>query len=229
MNVLGRGLDRVAFGTQGSLDMYATYVRRDRLARVSALIEALPAPCSCTPPARARDGGRLLFLGAFDERKGIRQLMAAWDAVPPDAPAHHLRLIGKGPLLEEVTAWAGSRSNVSLVIDPPRSIIHEELWQATALILLSQRTPSFREQVGLPIVEGLAHGCRIVASSETGIATWLASHGHVVVEPDARPAAHAAAIVQAFESHRSADDVLADLPHVDGRLEADRWMFAPLS
>lgn len=227
MNVLIRQLDRIAFGTRGSMDLYARYVGRRRLGRTGRLIEAVPAPCTCPSTGVSRDQHRLLFLGAFAAHKGIRQLMHAWERLPDDGTRRHLRLIGKGPLAEEVQAWAAARPDVTVLVDPPRAVIHVELRAAAALALLSQRTPTFREQVGLPIVEGLAHGCRILASTETGIASWLAEHGHVVVAPESDPQDLAAVIAEVLTSGRTAEDVLADLPVTDGRLAADHWLLAP--
>lgn len=67
------------------------------------------------------------------------------------------------------------------------------------LILLSQRVGSFREQVGFPITDGLAHGCEIIATSETGVAGSLAEHGHSVVAPEAPASRVADEIGAAFD------------------------------
>ena len=118
---------------------------------------------------------------------------------------------------------------MELVIDPPRSEIHRHLRSASVLALPSRPTASWREQIGLPIVEGLAHGCNIVTTSETGLAGWLTEHGHNVVAPGAGVSALADSVLHAL--HKQGDGgtavgVVADLPAVDGRLAADAWMFA---
>jgi len=92
-------------------------------------------------------------------------------------------------------------------------------------VLLSQRTTNWREQVGLPIVEALAHGCAVVASDETGLADWLATHGHRCVSPSASEGELADVVVVAIKAERPVDSVLADLPAVDGRSRADAWLF----
>jgi hypothetical protein len=111
-----------------------------------------------------------------------------------------------------------------LEIDPPRTVIHQALRTSGTLILLSQRAGHWREQIGLPIQEGLGHGCEIVATSETGLAGWLGDHGHEVL-PTAAPAADVAtaidaAMLRATQRHGS----LADLPEEDQRFVGDRWM-----
>jgi glycosyltransferase involved in cell wall biosynthesis len=187
------------------------------------VVPALPAPCDCPDVARGRDD--VLFLGAFDERKGVPQLLEAWPEVRRAHPAARLTMIGTGPLAERVAWFAAGDDHVSVVVDPPRAEIHAALRRAAVLVLLSQPTATWREQVGLPLVEGLAHGCAVVASSETGLATWLAAHGHAVLPPSAAPDAIGTAVADALAARRPAASVRADLPEVDGRLEADRWLF----
>jgi glycosyltransferase involved in cell wall biosynthesis len=221
LGFLVRGTDRLAMGTDGTLTLLGRYVAADVLAPRVRLFPAVPAPCGC-PPA-ARSAGTVVFVGAFAERKGIRQLMGAWERLPADAGLR-LRLLGKGRLLEEVRAWTAGRPDVDLVVDPPRDEIHATLRAAHVLVLLSQRAGAWREQVGLPIVEGLAHGCEIVTTDETGLAPWLDEHGHQVVPAAASSAEVATAIRHAAASTRSADQVCADLPEEDTRWAADRWL-----
>ena len=75
-------------------------------------------------------------------------------------------------------------------------------------------------------MEGLAHGCSIVATQETGLAQWLKLHDHLVMAPDASADALAQGIVHVLKRRRTSKSVLADLPEVDGRLSADEWLFA---
>jgi glycosyltransferase involved in cell wall biosynthesis len=98
--------------------------------------------------------------------------------------------------------------------------------------LASQPTAGWREQVGLPIVEGLAHGCRVVTTDQTGLAGWLREHadrGHRVVPAGGSGADLAAAVLAALTTPTGdgPGSVLADLPVRDGRLAADDWLFEP--
>ena len=54
---------------------------------------------------------------------------------------------------------------------------------------------------------------------------WLAHTGYRL-PLSAAPAAVGAAVAEALARRRPAASVRADLPEVDGRLEADRWLFA---
>jgi glycosyltransferase involved in cell wall biosynthesis len=233
-------VDRIAYGTHAARDLYARAV--PVLARAEQrLVPALPSPCTCgegvgptsghEPPdesgTRAAGAtGRVVFVGAFEERKGVPELVAAWPGVVERLPGARLTLVGKGPLLGLVEALVGARAEVELVVDPPRARIHEVLRGADVLVLVSQRTRTWREQVGLPVLEGLAHGCTVVTSTETGLADWLTEHGHTVLDPTVGPDALAAAVAAALVARRPAEDVRADLPARDGRLEADAWLFA---
>jgi glycosyltransferase involved in cell wall biosynthesis len=183
----------------------------------------LPAACGCDGLPAEPDV--VLFVGAFQHRKGLPKLLESWPEVVRLRPTARLMLIGQGELVELAQQFTERTESVDLIIDPPRPEIHRQLRRASVLVLLSQPSPSWREQVGLPITEGLAHGCAIVCSSETGLAEWLSAHGHDVLPPDATTSTVADAILGALDRGRSAASVLSDLPTVDGRLSADRWLF----
>jgi glycosyltransferase involved in cell wall biosynthesis len=220
-------LDRVVFGTQAALDNYSALLGANRLAKTPprhTLIWGLPTAESDLHDDRP--GERLVFLGALDSRKGISNLMMVWDEVAKRIPGAELGIMGKGPLEAEVLAWAAERPSVSVDIDPPRQIIRDRLAGATALFMLSQPSPLWKEQIGLPILEGLGFGLEIVASTETGISRWLREHGHRVLAPDAGDAHLVEAIVGALQTQRSPSRVADDLPQLDGRLAADQWLYA---
>lgn len=235
VNLLVRTADRIAIGTEGSARLYESYVGSRALRRRQRTFEALPAHCECLTSDRSGPDspgetsesdarrGPVLFVGSFVERKGIRELMAGWDALRSQRQGLDLVLVGTGTLQHEVEEWAAARAEATVVIDPPRAEVHRWLRKASVLVLLSQPAPPWREQVGLPIVEGLAHGCEIVTTTETGLADWLLSHGHQVLEPQATPAAVARAIEAAVDAARPSGS-LSELPSVDSRMAADHWM-----
>jgi glycosyltransferase involved in cell wall biosynthesis len=219
---ISRQVDRIAFGTEASQELYRRVL--PAMGATAEVIAALPAPCSC-PADLDVVPGSVLYVGSFAARKGVPQLMAAWPLVLEQLPEATLTMIGTGPLRADVLAFAQSLPGVRVIIDPPRAEIHRELRSAQALVLLSQPTALWREQVGLPIVEGLGHGCAVVTTDQTGLAGWLADHGHAVLAPDAPPEQTAAAIVADIRNNRPATDILSHLPAVDGRLAADAWLF----
>ncbi|WP_270484076.1 glycosyltransferase family 4 protein [Gordonia sp. w5E2] len=215
--------DSAVFGTNASLDNYETFFGH-RLARRRELIWQLPAPCHCTTLSRAANA--VIFVGAFDERKGVLRLLDAWGEVLAKAPSSTLSVLGQGAYEQEVRGAASAHSSVEVAISPTRSEIHRRLSEASVIVLLSQPHPYWKEQVGLPILEGLAHGCKVVASEETGISTWLTEHGHSVIPAEAEKEQIAAAIVGELLNAASADDVIFDLPEVHGRVAADWWLYS---
>lgn len=229
VRLVARSVDRVAYGTDAAAQLYGRLV--PELGRADAVVlPGVPTACAClgsddADGAPVRSG--VLFVGSFEQRKGVPLLLRSWPAVAARRPGATLTLVGKGPLLQDVRSFVEGRVDASLVVDPPRAEVHRRLRSAAVVVLLSQRTPRWREQVGLPIVEGLAHGCSVVATDETGLAGWLAAHGHQVLPVDAEAEDVAAAVVGALDHGRPPDDVLADLPLRDGRLEADDWLFRP--
>ncbi len=224
MTIIVRSCDRLAFATTASYDMYEGYVGRGALEGRAQVFEAIPTACDCLEAGEDRNPDQLAFVGGFLEHKGIREAMAAWDEVAPRRPDARFVIIGKGRLQDEVEAWAESRPSVTVLVDPPRSVIHHTLRTSGAVILLSQRAGHWREQIGLPIQEGLGHGCEIVTTTDPGLAGWLADHGHAVLEPTATPREVADAVEAALDRARERTGSLEHLPGEDQRFVADWWM-----
>lgn len=225
-----RTLDRIVFATREAEIIYEELnpkaMLRHGLER--NLIWALPSPHSSdVSEERADDHSeahRLVFLGTFETRKGIHRICDVWPQVESQLPSAQLLLMGKAGDIERVRAFAASHDRVSLLEDPARSVIFDELKASRSLVLFSQPWKGWKEQVGLPIVEALSAGCEIVASDETGIQHWLSEHGHQVVPWDAPDEELAQALVAALTSSRSARQIQQDLPEVDGRLAAELWL-----
>ncbi|MFD4422843.1 glycosyltransferase family 4 protein [Agromyces sp. NPDC058484] len=217
-----RRLDRVAYGSDAARAVYASLMPpRDDLE--SRVIPALPNPCPCA--AGVVRPQRVVFLGAFAERKGFPILLAAWSAVRAELPDATLVLLGTGPLTGLAEAAAAEDPRIELIVDPTREEIHRELAAASVLALPSQPAVGWREQIGLPIVEGLAHGCTVITSTETGLADWLAEAGHGVLQVPTSAGALASALAGALRRPIAPASVLTSLPEVDGRLAADSWLF----
>jgi len=226
-----RSLDRVAFGTRAAHALYTSMFpgRGSPGAAGSGrttVIPALPAACDCPPASTTEtEAPRVLFLGALTERKGFPLVLAAWPLLKERVPDARLTIVGTGTLEQSAHAAAAADPAIELLIAPSRSAIHRQLRNSRVLVLPSQPAPGWREQVGLPICEGLAHGCSIVTTTETGLADWLGAHGHGLLCPGASAETVAEALRAALRQNRPAASVLADLPHTDGRLVADAWLF----
>ena len=225
---VSRHLDRIAFGTPAAEELYTSLLGPSLRRATTRSVPAVAAACDCRDGDDDHPGDDRLvaFLGALSARKGVPQLMATWPEVVRGRPGTRLALRGAGPLAAEVAAWTGTVPGAGLVEGASREEVHALLRRADVLVLLSQPTPTWREQVGLPLVEALAHGCAVVTTTESGLAPWLAAHGHHVLPPDAAPQEVAAAVLAALAEARPRASVLADLPAEDGRLAAERWLTA---
>jgi glycosyltransferase involved in cell wall biosynthesis len=218
-----RRVDRIAYGTGAARVLYESILPPHRRPLDSASIPALPAPCAAEDVDRMPH--RVVYLGALTARKGFPLVMEAWDRVLERRPDATLLIMGKGALEQAAIDWAAPRSSVTVLIDPERREIHRQLASTQVLTLPSQPAPAWREQVGLPIVEGLSHGASIVTTTETGIADWLAANGHAAIRADAGAAELADAIIGLLEHPVPEAEVIASLPPRDGRLAADDWLF----
>jgi glycosyltransferase involved in cell wall biosynthesis len=219
-------LDRVVFGTETARQLYGTvFGIAGRRGPRWTTIEALPSVCDCLLDG-GKTPGRLLFLGDLSPRKGFDSVLAAWAKVRHQVPDAVLTVVGRGALLDDAHAAARADSRIHLVADPPRDVVHAELRRASVVVLPSRRQGAWREQVGLPIVEGLAHGCTVVTTDETGIADWLRRNGHGVIPAGSVGELLAAVVAEAAGRPLDAGAVRASLPRQDSRLEADAWLFA---
>lgn len=217
-------VDRIVFGTPAAERIYGSVTAGLAMRAASTLIPALPAPAAGAA-LNPKTPMSVVFLGALGERKGFPLVMTAWPAVVAALPEATITVIGKGTWADRAADWAAHDPSVTLVIDPPRARIADILDAGRVLTLPSQSSSTWREQIGLPIVEGLERGCLVVTTAETGLADWLATAGHSVIPSDADAPALAAALIEQLRSTRTPGDVVASLPPVDGRLAADEWLF----
>ncbi|MEV6977543.1 glycosyltransferase [Kitasatospora sp. NPDC093806] len=110
---------------------------------------------------RADDGEHVLFLGRLTESKGVRLLMAAWDALAAGGGVGvPLVLAGAGPLEAEVTAWAAGREDVRYagLYDPEQ--VRRAVARSVAVVAPSMSMETF----GLVVAEAMAAGVPAVAA-----------------------------------------------------------------
>jgi glycosyltransferase involved in cell wall biosynthesis len=164
-------LDAVVFGTTGASDNYRrTFGWALRRVRHTVLTPQLDA-CGVCDPDDAPRTPTVLFLGTPSERKGFPTLLRAWERA--GAAARGWRLVVADP---SGVARGALPAGVSIIENPPRRVVHELLRTSAVVAMPSVRRPGWREQIGLPLVEGLTHGCRVVTTPETGLAPDLVGH-----------------------------------------------------
>jgi glycosyltransferase involved in cell wall biosynthesis len=142
----------------------------------------------------------VLFVGQFEERKGLAELLDAFAEVSDSSV--HLRLVGNGSLENEVARRAAQDSRLEVVGYQPQDQLPEALARARCLVLPSVTTALDREPWGLVVNEAMHAGVPVIATDAVGAAAGgLVQHdrnGLIVPERDRR--ALAAAI------HRLATD-----------------------
>ncbi len=222
--VVWRSLDRVAFGTRDAEETYRAEFSAAAGPR-TALIEALPAAATLTEEESGVRKPVLLFLGDLSPRKGFPDVLAAWADLRERNSEARLVIVGRGAGVSEATTLADRDPRVEFVHSPARDVILDHLRRAKVAVLPSRRRPLWKEQIGLPIVEGLQYGCLIATTDETGIAGWLRDAGHFVVREDSVESELTGALERALASMTSASDVQSALPGRDGRAAARDWLY----
>lgn len=169
---------------------------QDRLTVIPYGVPAPPEPLQ-TPP---RAAGTFLFVGRLRAYKGLPILLEAIARTP----GARLRVIGEGPLLDELLVQAGTPELTGRVlflghVDDVR--LDAEIRAARALVLPSV---SRAEAFGLVLAEALVRGTPCI-STEVGTATsWVNRDGETgLVVPPADPEALSLAMAR-----MTADDEL---------------------
>lgn len=144
------------------------------------------------PRPRAPHTGTLGFAGQLIERKGLPDLMAAWERLErdPTLPARRLVIAGEGPLRPSLESWRSGLArpgSVELVgfLEDTVSFYHG----LDALVL-----PSLAEGFGLVAAEAGACGVPVVATATSSLPE-IVMDGHTgLLAPPRDPAALADAI-----------------------------------
>lgn len=188
-------LDAVVFGTTGAYENYRrAFGWSLRRTRHTVLTPRLDECTVCAPDDAPRER-TVLFLGTPSERKGFPVLLEAWERVGGAERGWRL-LVADPSGTDEHELPAG----VSVTVDPPRAEVHELLRSSAVVAMPSVRVPGWREQIGLPLVEGLTHGCRVVTTTETGLADDLREHPAVEITTPGDPASLAEGLRRAMEA-----------------------------
>jgi glycosyltransferase involved in cell wall biosynthesis len=194
-------LDAVVFGTTGAHENYRrAFGWSLRRTRHTVLTPHLDACRVCGPgivDGTARDR-TVLFLGSPSERKGFGVLTGAWE---------RSGAAGRGWRLVVADPGGGDGRDLPAgvsITSPSRSTVHELLRTSAVVAMPSVRRPGWREQIGLPLVEGLTHGCRVVTTTETGLADDLREHRSVVLTTPGDPQSLADGLRRAMDDDAAA-------------------------
>ena len=147
-------------------DMELAEIRALNLAAPVAVVPNgidIPESVGPQPPSEMRT---LLFLSRIHPKKGIEQLLRAWQAIEPVQPQWRLRIVGRGEPhdVEQVRTLAAALKLER--VDFPGPMYGSErtaAYRAADLFVL----PSHSENFGMVVAEALAHGRPVVASKGT--------------------------------------------------------------
>jgi glycosyltransferase involved in cell wall biosynthesis len=220
--VSGAMHDRVAFASESARECY-TAARVLPIRCTTATFEELPEVCVCD---RGQGKGKqMAFVGALERRKGLPDLLAAWQEAGLAVAGWQLAVAGAGPLADDLARTAAADPSIVPLGPISRREVHEVMARTAVVVLPSRREGRWREQIGLSIVEGLAHGCHVIATPDSGLSGWLSRHGHDVLPEDFTVADLVHALRRAADTRLSPATVHESLPPVDGRMAAEDWMY----
>ncbi|MBD2072645.1 glycosyltransferase family 4 protein [Phormidium sp. FACHB-592] len=108
-------------------------------------------------------GGYALYVGRLSVEKGLDTLLAAWERLDQPIP---LKIIGDGPLAEQVIEATQRMSSVEWLGRKPMSEVHALMGEAMFLVFPSK----WYETFGRVAVEAFAKGTPVVAANIGAIA-----------------------------------------------------------
>lgn len=140
------------------------------------------------PGTGTGDGGYALFVGRLTAEKGVRTLLNAWEQSGHQLP---LKVVGEGPLLEELQNRAVGLTGVELLGLQSRTDVRSLMADATLLVIPSVWPETF----GMVALEAYACGLPVLAS-DIGALSSLVQDG--VTGRHFRPgdAAHLAQVME---------------------------------
>jgi glycosyltransferase involved in cell wall biosynthesis len=158
-------------------EMVDVYVALTEFARNKFIEGGLPAgkivvkPNFVAPdPGRGQGGGGYaLFVGRLAPEKGTGTMLAAWDRLRTRVP---LKIVGEGPLKDQVVRVAAKRSDVEWLGHRPVADVHALMRKADMLVFPSQ----WYETFGRVAAEAFAAGTPVIAAN-IGAVAELVEHG----------------------------------------------------
>lgn len=155
--------------------------------------------------SRAPREGIVGFAGQLIERKGLRDLMAAWQMLESEAvdPALRLKIAGTGPLRAELESWRRELRRPLAV----ELLGHLEdlvpFYHALDVLAL----PSLAEGFGLVAAEAGACGLPVVATRTSSLPEIVVDGGTGLLVPPGEPGELAAALRRLTTDHRLAGEL----------------------
>jgi glycosyltransferase involved in cell wall biosynthesis len=169
--------------------------------RIVAIPNGVPVPeCAWQRRPDWRGAPRAAFVGRLAPEKGLDVLVAAWPFVRARYPEAQLTLIGDGPqrlALEEIVRNLGMSLGPGQAVDIPGAALEpSEVLLAADLFIL----PSREEGMSIALLEAMALGIPLVASSIAGNRRLVSDFKHGRLAPPDDPKALAGVIVDQWDN-----------------------------
>jgi teichuronic acid biosynthesis glycosyltransferase TuaC len=177
---LGVAEDRIAIVTNG-VDGELFAPRNDAERRAARMELGLP------------DAKIILYVGNLKASKGVLDLGAAFEAIAKRDPTLHLAIVGDGDARLELERIA-ARSPGRITLAGARPLAEVPRWMAACDVLT---LPSWAEGTPNVVLEALASGRRVVASSVGGIPDLVTAATLGVLVPPRAPEALGVALAAA--------------------------------
>lgn len=180
----------------------------------AGVVEVIHNGWSGSPLPRRSSGIDFVSISHLRREKGHGVLLEAFVRVREELPGARLRLVGDGPLRQQLTrrsAELGLDDGVEFTGAVPDVWTH--LAEARVAVL-----PSLTEPQGIAVLEAMAAGCPLIASSVGGIPEMVVhgTNGHLVPPGDPDRLAEAMLML-------SGDATLRERYRDAGRRTAERW------
>jgi glycosyltransferase involved in cell wall biosynthesis len=141
----------------------------------------------------------VLFVGELRPDKGIRDLVQACELVSATVPDLRLRVVGDGPLYEELTRLEPTTPFLEMLGRRPRDEVPGLLRRARVLSVPSRSRRLWAEQFGFALVEAMATALPVVTTRCGAIPEVVPNWNPIVAEGDV------AAIARGLEAALGAD------------------------
>ena len=149
--------------------------------RITVIPYGLPAfDVGANSPDKPAGPPRLLFVGQGNHRKGLHDLLDAWEQV-----------CGQCEATLDLVCYTGERDLLDRAVRLPRVTLHghlprerlDRMFELADLFVL----PSLLEGFGLVYLEALARGCHVVGTHDTGLPDLPLSESERTLVPAGEP------------------------------------------
>ena len=169
-----------------------------------------------------QDGRYLLFVGRFHEVKGLEYLIEALSIFNRRGDlSFETILVGDGPLKDDLLRWVKSNNlSEKIIFTGEKSNSEIPLWMNACNILC---LPSLQEGNPCVVLEALACGLPVIASSVGGIPELINRENGILVKPR-NPVSLIEAIKSAFEKNWNSDSISRNIQEFSWTESAQKYL-----